>query len=431
MRKDRILLGAAALLISACAKAPVQDTFRPLVLTASLEGEGVKTTLDATDHQTVRWSEGDAVAVFSDVTKYTSSSMEIQDGTDSQSAKFTFSTLDAGASVSYAVYPAGAAESAGTSTVTVTVPTVQTAVAGGFAPGAAVAVSKPSESAVFKNVCGFLAFTINADGVKDVRIYANESMTGTAELNWNSGNLTDYNFKTFAYRGVELTGTFTKGTTYYAAVFPNTYTGVTFKITHSDGYVSTYTSSNNLVVARKSNQVISPSSGFALRTPASGEWFEKDPAYIGSSEPVILVGKVDGVYRLVANNGEAGSAPGAAQQATVSGSTVTNVDDAYKWNLKPTSAGSGVYTLYPNGTTARWLYCETTSDSGSQNCMTVGTNSTRSLFTWDAAGYIHTKDSYKDRYLSYNDNKWCGETFPNSSTYPAAAFSFYVQVPNP
>ena len=63
--------------------------------------------------------------------------------------------------------------------------------------------------------------------------------------------------------------------------------------------------------------------------------------------------------------------------------------------------------------------------------MTVGTNSTRSLFTWDAAGYIHTKDSYKDRYLSYNDNKWCGETFPNSSTYPAAAFSFYVQVPNP
>ena len=429
MRKQVILLGAAALLISACAKAPVQDTFRPLVLTASLEGEGVKTTLDATDHKTVRWSEVDVVAVFSDDTKYTSSDIEILGDSDGRSAKFTFSMLDAGASVSYAVYPAGAAVEKYGEGATVVVPTVQTAVAEGFDPVAAVTIAKGgSGSMTFLNVCAYLAFTIkgeDAANVSSVRIYANEPMTGKADVTWNSGNPSvSFSRSTSAYTGVLLNGPFESGKTYYVAVYPNTYTGLTFKLTHkTTGYVSTYTSGNQLEVARKANKVIAQD--MSLLTPAGDQWFEKDPAFIGSSDPVILVGKVGGVYRLVANNGEAGSAPGAAQQATVSGSTVEVVDAAYKWNLKPTSAGSGVYTLYPNGTTARWLYCETNSDSGVPDCMTVGTNSTRSLFTWDAAGYIHTSDSNKDRYLSYKDNIWYGETFP------AAAFSFYVQVPNP
>ena len=430
----RIYWCAAALLVVACAKAPVQESFRPLVLSASVEGDAVpKTTLGA-DFKTVRWSADDAIAVFSGGNKYTSSGTEILEGTDSKRAKFTFSTLDAGASVSYAVYPASAAESAGSTTVTVTVPNIQAATAGSFAPGAAVAVSKVSASTVFRNVCGFLAFTINASDVRDIRIYANEPMTGTAEVNWNDGNITVNSFKTFAYTGVELTGTFTSGVTYYAAVFPNTYHGLTFKLTHSDGFVSTYTSANELVVARKGNQVISPAGGFVLRSVTSG-WFEKDPAFIGNDDPVIIVGKSGGNYMLIKNTDTYYSgydhAP-EATTATVSGSQVAgDVAEDYKW--KRHYASDGVYTLFPVNTTARRLYCSTRSASANQTCMNVGAVPSgdvyRSLFSWDAAGHIFTAEGDKKRYLSCVGNAWYGETYPNSTYYPAAGFSFYVHVP--
>ena len=53
----------------------------------------------------------------------------------------------------------------------------------------------------------------------------------------------------------------------------------------------------------------------------------------------------------------------------------------------------------------------------------------RSLFSWDAAGHIFTAEGDKKRYLSCVKNAWYGETYPNSTSYPAAVFSFYVHVP--
>ena len=439
MSVRRIYWCAAALLVVACAKAPVQESFRPLVLTASVEGDAVpKTTLGA-DFKTVRWSADDAIAVFSGGNKYTSSSTEIQGGPDSQTAKFTFGTLDAGASVSYAVYPASAAVEKYNEGATVVVPTVQTAVADGFDPAAAVTIAKAgSGSMTFLNVCAYLAFTIKSEdaaSVSSVRIYANEPMTGTADVAWNSGNPTvTFSRSVSAHTGVLLNGPFVSGKTYYVAIYPNTYTGLTFKLTHSTtGYVSTYTSATSLAVARKANKVIAKD--MALRTPTSGQWFEKEPAFIGNDDPVIIVGKCGGSYKLIKNTDTYYSgvyyAPDAAA-ATVSGSQVTSAVTAdYQW--KRHKASDGVYTLFPVNTTERRLYCSTTSESGSQNCMNVGAVSPgdvyRSLFSWDAAGHILTSEGDKKRYLSCVKNAWYGETYPNSTSYPAAVFSFYVHVP--
>lgn len=425
MKKMFVLWGALALLTAACSNEESQEvSFSPLVLTAQQEGgEATRTSLSGTE---VHWSAGDKVAAFVSNVAHTSTATDI---VSAKSARFTFSDLAADAVVQYAVYPAAAAERlVGESVVTVTVPTEQTAVAGSFAEGSAVAIAKGGSSTLgFKNVCGFLAFTINADGVQSVHIYANEKMTGTANVNWNSGNPTVSAFGTFAYTGVKLTGPFTKGATYYAAVFPGTYTGLTLKLTHSDGYVSTYTNSNTLTISRKDNVVIAKD--LSLRTPTSGTWFEKAPATIGSDVPVIIVGKVGGSYRLISNaDTGASSSPSAATTATVSGSTVTDVDDGYKWNLSTTD---GKFTLYPAGNHTRWLNCQTTSESASQTCMAVSDESyiNRRFFIWDAAGHLVTSDSYDARYLSYNNDLWCGETFPASTDYPAAVFSFYVKVP--
>ena len=424
MKKMLVLWGALALLTAACSNEESQKVaYSPLVLTAQQEGgEATRTSLSGTE---VRWSAGDNVAAYVSNVAHTSTAAEIL---SAKSARFTFSDLAADAVVQYAVYPAAAAGGLAGDDITVTVPTEQTAVAGSFAEGSAVAIAKGGSSTLeFKNVCGFLAFTINADDVQSVHIYANEKMTGAADVIWNNGNPTVSAFKTFAYTGVKLTGPFTKGATYYAAVFPGSYTGLTLKLTHSNGYVSTYTNSNTLTVSRKDNVVIARN--LSLRTPVSGTWFEKTPATIGSDVPVIIVGKVGGSYRLIANadTGEL-SSPSAATTATVSGSTVTDVVDGFKWNLSTTD---GKFTLYPAGDHTRWLNCLTISESASQTCMAVNNDSyyNRRFFTWDAAGHLVTSDSYRDRYLSYSNGLWCGETFPASTDYPAAVFSFYVKVP--
>ena len=424
MKKMLVLWGALALLTAACSNEESQKvSYSPLVLTALQEGEATRTSLSGTE---VHWSAGDKVAAFVSNVAHTSTATEIL---SAKSARFTFSDLAADAVVQYAVYPASAAVGlVGESVVTVTVPTEQTAVAGSFAEGSAVAIAKGGSSTLdFRNVCGFLAFTINADDVQSVHIYANEMMTGTADVIWDNDNPTVSAFGTFAYTGVKLTGPFTKGATYYAAVFPGTYTGLTLKLTHSDGYVSTYTNSNTLTISRKDNVVIAKD--LSLRTPTSGTWFEKAPATIGSDVPVIIVGKVGGSYRLISNADTPGdSSPSAANTATVSGSTVTDVADDFKWNLSTTD---GKFTLYPAGVNTRWLNCQTKTESASQTCMSVSDDSylNRRFFIWDATGHLVTSDSYRDRYLSYKDGLWCGETFPASGVYPAAVFSFYVKVP--
>ena len=423
MKKMFVLWGALALLTTACSNEESQEvSFSPLVLTALQEGEATRTSLSGTE---VHWSAGDNVAAFVSNVAHTSTATDI---VSAKSARFTFSDLAADAVVQYAVYPASAAVELAGDVITVTVPTEQTAVAGSFAEGSAVAIAKGGSSTLgFKNVCGFLAFTIDADGVQSVHIYANEKMTGTAEVSWNSGDPTVSAFGTFAYTGVKLTGPFTKGATYYAAVFPGTYTGLTLKLTHSDGYVSTYTNSNPLTVSRKDNVVIAK--GLSLRAPVSGTWFEKAPATIGSGVPVIIVGKVGNDYRLISNANTTGDqSPSAATTATVSGSTVTDVADGFKWKLSTTD---GKFTLYPAGDHTRWLNCQTKSESASQTCMSVNNDSyyNRRFFIWDATGHLVTSDSYDARYLSYNNDLWCGETFPTSGDYPAAVFSFYVKVP--
>lgn len=419
MRKLFIIAGAA-LLLASCAKQT--QPFQPLVLSAVQEGDGAvsKTSLSGTS---VHWSAGDQVAAFVGITPHTSTDTEI---VSEAQAKFTFSDLSADASVSYAVYPASAAVGTHEGGAVISVPSEQTAVPDSFGEGAAVCIAKGDASPmVFRNVCGFLAFTFkdsDAASVASIRIIANEPMTGQADVHWNSGNPTVEPSSVKSLNAVKLSGTFESGKTYYVAVFPRaSYTGLTIKITKKDGYVSTYTNPGTLTLARKGNMVIARN--LALK-PVGGNWAEKDPAYIGPSEVVIPVGKVGGNAYLISNAESPKNAPAAFSAPA----NLSDVGSGYKWNV---SASGSIFQLYPSGLTERWLNCGTTSGSSNQNCMTVSNESyfNRKYFTWDAACHVLTSDSYDARYLSYKDNAWYGETFPASGSYPAASFSFYVQVP--
>ena len=429
MRKFSFAIGAVMLLAGACAKQPSEEPFQPLVLSAVQEGV-TKTSLSG---KSVHWSAGDQVAAFVNDVAHNSTSAEILSAT---SARFTFSDLEAGATVQYAVYPASAVVGPYAGGATVTVPSEQTAKADSFDEGAAVAIAGGAASPmVFRNICGFLAFTFedtDAASVASIRIIANEPMTGQADVDWNGGkNPTVAPSTTKSLNGVKLSGTFQSGKTYYVAVFPHTsYTGLTIKITRNNGYVTTYTNSTPLTLARKGNIVIA--SGLSLKAvPASGNWAEKDPAYIGSTETVIPVGKVGSDYQLISNEDtkQSGS-PAAYSIANVESASLTSVGEDYRWHL---SYSEGKFQLFPANTNARWLNCETTADSGSQTCMAVNNDGSfnRKYFIWDAAGHVLTSDSYAARYLSYSSGVWYGETYPASASYPAAMFSFYVYVPVP
>ena len=424
MRKFSFAIGAVMLLAGACAKQPSEEPFQPLVLSAVQEGV-TKTSLSG---KSVHWSAGDQVAAFVGGVAHNSTSTDILSAT---SARFTFSGLEAGATVQYAVYPASAVVGPYAGGATVTVPSEQTAKADSFDEGAAVAIAGGAASPmVFRNICGFLAFTFassDAANVASIRIIANEPMTGQADVDWNGGNPTVAPSTTKSLNGVKLSGTFQSGKTYYVAVFPRTsYTGLTIKITRNNGYVTTYTNSTPLTLARKGNIVIARNLALNKDVPASGNWAEIDPAYIGSTDVVIPVGKVGANSYLISGAAVTETAP----VAVTAPANLSEVDSGYKWKV---SASGAVFQLYPAESTGRWLNCQTTADSASQNCMAVSNDSyfNRKYFIWDAACHVLTSDSYAARYLSYSSGAWYGETYPApaSDSYPAAMFSFYVQVP--
>ncbi len=124
-------------------------------------------------------------------------------------------------------------------------------------------------------------------------------------------------------------------------------------------------------------------------TEAQEQWTLADLADIKSTDIVVIVWiKGDTLYALSSANG-ASSAP-TAEIVKVDGDKLTdNIADDIKWNI---TNNSGNLTIYPNGTTATWLYCTATN-----NGVRVGTN-TNNVFTIDAtSGYL--KNTATNRYL--------------------------------
>ena len=125
----------------------------------------------------------------------------------------------------------------------------------------------------------------------------------------------------------------------------------------------------------------------------NGTWEKKELAEITSTDIVVIVWtKGDSSWALTSANGSS-SAP-AAVAVTVNGNQLTSeIVDALKWNI---SNDNGNLTIYPNGTTATWLYC-----TSNNNGVRVGTNANK-VFTIDStSGYL--KNTATSRYLGvYN-----------------------------
>lgn len=152
------------------------------------------------------------------------------------------------------------------------------------------------------------------------------------------------------------------------------------------------------------------------------DWVKKAVADILPTDEVVLVGNNSNTLNSTATS----SSPTLVAVTVSNGKLTSEVTDAMKWNLvRNTTDG---FILYANGTTDRYLYCNTTAKSSSNSCIRVGSQSSniRNLWTINSDGYMITKDTYTTRYLSvYTDGPdWRGYT--NTGTNPQKV-EFYVK----
>lgn len=183
------------------------------------------TKAQLTNEFRVRWSDGDCIAVFDGKEKHDIVA-EFNKETP-YNATFSIDKI-AVTDTYYAVNPASAYSSFSESALTINVPSEQSAVEGGCDSKALVMVAQSTSSQVgepanfsFRNACGLLGFNIAEDGVTSVKITAlgEDKLSGNASVTFDQEGLPVIAPASDAANEVVVKGTFTKGKTYYAAVY--------------------------------------------------------------------------------------------------------------------------------------------------------------------------------------------------------------------
>ena len=153
-----------------------------IILTATQdEDAGTRTYLD-NDRQVV-WGEGDALSVFD--AQGINQPFELTNGFGTTTAKFEGTVSASCVTKYYAVYPYGADYAISDGTVTgVDLPSVQTAVAGGFDKAAAIMTCHTTSGNLpFKQLCAFVQITTGSAAKKIVfKANGTESLAGTLSV---------------------------------------------------------------------------------------------------------------------------------------------------------------------------------------------------------------------------------------------------------
>lgn len=180
----------------------------------------------------VFWTEGDRISVFSS-SALTENECFVSSNINNSSASFTGMVTEG--DTYYAVYPYSQETVSvlknGSVQITLSVPSVQSAVTSGFDTdlNPSVAVTS-SNTFAFKNIGALVGFTLpeTLSGVKSVRLNSNDpnvKLSGDITVTVDSEG--GFTTKVIALKdnSVKLEGTFIPGKTYYFVVGPATFTG--------------------------------------------------------------------------------------------------------------------------------------------------------------------------------------------------------------
>lgn len=268
-----MVLAIAAIATFSCAKEIdnniVTEETKTVTLTANVDANpadivGTKTYLDGVD---ILWSGSEVVRAYG-ILNYDASIATLTP--NKKVATFNFE-VDPGDEIHYGIYPAANAGNTDESSMSVTIPAIQTATAGTFDPLAMAAIGRVLDGGNigFKNVGALLSIAINNDDIKSVELSATEasgySMTGTAAIEINGSDeittVTDG-----SSTSVKLTGGLVNGETYYFVVYPGEYSNLRIVVTDKDDAIAVYRNKTPFSVARNENWKIAE-----LTIPA-GKW---------------------------------------------------------------------------------------------------------------------------------------------------------------
>ena len=215
-----------------------------LSFTATLDSGRTKTALQG--DLSVRWTAEDAISVFGKTGANTClDNIELFD----ERRKAVFSGEIESSSTYYAITPAQEDAILSTGIVTAEIPTVQTAVSGSYGTEAGLAIAKcgSDRKLSFKQVGALIGITINNSNIASVTLYSDSPMTGTARIDYNSGNPTVS--ITGGRQKVSLQGPFAEGGTYWFNVFPGDYSDLQILYTSTSGQIASFTNNKDLTIS--------------------------------------------------------------------------------------------------------------------------------------------------------------------------------------
>ena len=222
-------IAALALLLAACGNEEIIENNESgstgkVHMTFTAGTPQTRTSL-ADDGLAVNWTQGDLVAIYDGtetICKFEATKVEGSTATLEGEAKVT-DTYTA-----FYPYTDDGTLTLDNTAITFTLPATQTAVAGGFAEGlnpSWAQATDGSKNLTFQNLCALAKFTVDAEGVTEVTLTANQESDALAgELTYTiaDGTLTATGS---ASRSVTIKGNFEAAKEYYFVVAPGTLTG--------------------------------------------------------------------------------------------------------------------------------------------------------------------------------------------------------------
>lgn len=270
-----IIALAAAALAASCSIGTIDESQAPLVyreFTATLD-PSTRTGLDA--NLKVLWDQsGESITI---VDEQGIGYKLNQQSVSSDRRTATFSGAVPASGCIMAVYPSQDNIDYDDGALTLTLPHEQAPVEGSFASGANITISKVSGNNLsFKNICGILSFTVNADNVTSISLSAEEqsggALTGAAVVGFEGENPYALSDSQSGKKHVELKGTVARGKRYMAIVYPGTYGNLKLIFTDSKGRTASFDRSTPITVQRSKIVNISPI------TINESDWNDGSPA---------------------------------------------------------------------------------------------------------------------------------------------------------
>lgn len=263
MNKHVILLSAAVVLLFSCTRESDQviQPGETITFTAAWAGSDETRTILQSDGTSVWWESGAQINVFfSDKAsgRFTSTNTQSQAIVDFQgSLPIVVGSVETEnpAHAYWAVYPYNAANTCDGESVTLTVPSTQTAVEGTFANKMFPSIAtSTSFHLAFYNICGGVRFSVANEGISSITFKANndESLVGTVQVGFDGvpviQNVIEGNSEAVV---IAPTGGFVPGRFYFAALLPQTLSkGVSLTFKKEDGKVASTSLDNSITINR-------------------------------------------------------------------------------------------------------------------------------------------------------------------------------------